>query len=136
MPQAKRTAQRTAHRTSSLLFSALLILTTNTSARAQFSGPALTAPTTDRAALLPTAASELLHFDHGDIHLETLNYSEIGMLLWSFEEQDRSTQMLEQGETVNGTVGDAWQVPFTARVVHSRKQSDGWQYGLAVELQG
>jgi hypothetical protein len=68
--------------------------------------------------------------------LETLNYSEIGMLLWSPEEDDRMKQLLEQGETVEGTVGDGWQVPFTARVVHSRKQSDGWQYGLSVELQG
>lgn len=72
----------------------------------------------------------------GPINLETLNYSEIGMLLWSPVEEDRVKQLLEQGETVNGQVGDGWSVPFTARVVHSRKQSDGWQYGLAVELQG
>jgi serine/threonine protein phosphatase 1 len=76
------------------------------------------------------------HEKRGNVKLETLNYSEIGMLLWSPEEADRSTQLLTQGETVKGTVGDGWQVPFTARVVHSRKQSDGWQYGLAVELQG
>jgi serine/threonine protein phosphatase 1 len=72
----------------------------------------------------------------GQIKLETLNYSEIGMLLWSPVEDDRVKQLLEQGESVKGTVGDGWQVPFEARVVHSRKQSDGWQYGLAVELQG
>ena len=76
------------------------------------------------------------HAKHGELHLETLNYSEIGMLLWSPVESDRSTQFLEHGETVKGTVGDSWLVPFEARVVHSRKQSDGWQYGLAVELQG
>jgi serine/threonine protein phosphatase 1 len=76
------------------------------------------------------------HEKHGEIKLETLNYSEIGMLLWSPEESDRTKQLLEQGEAVVGTVGDGWQVPFSARVVHSRKQSDGWQYGLAVELQG
>jgi hypothetical protein len=76
------------------------------------------------------------HEKHGEIHLETLNYSEIGMLLWSPVEDDRVKQLLEQGESVQGTVGDGWQVPFSARVVHSRKQSDGWQYGLAVELQG
>src|SRR5688572_20764852 len=71
------------------------------------------------------------HEKRGQMKLETLNYSEIGMLLWSFDEHDRSTQLLEQGESVKGTVGDSWQVPFAARVVHSRKQSDGWQYGLA-----
>ncbi len=76
------------------------------------------------------------HAKHGELHLETLNYSEIGMLLWSPAPSDRSTQFLEHGETVKGTVGDSWLVPFEARVVHSRKQSDGWQYGLAVELQG
>ena len=60
-----------AHRTTPLLLSALLlILTTTLTARAQFSGPALSAPTTDRATLSPTPASELLHLDHGEIHLE------------------------------------------------------------------
>jgi hypothetical protein len=58
------------------------------------------------------------------------------MLLWSEEEADRAKQMLQQGESVKGTVGDGWQVPFSGRVVHSRKQSDGWQYGLSVDLQG
>jgi diadenosine tetraphosphatase ApaH/serine/threonine PP2A family protein phosphatase len=76
------------------------------------------------------------HEKRGTLKLETLNYSEIGMLLWSPVEADRSTQLLTQGETVKGTVGDGWQVPFSARVVHSRKQSDGWQYGLSVDLQG
>lgn len=76
------------------------------------------------------------HERHGSVHLETLNYSEIGMLLWSPVEKDRDTQFLEQGEAVHGTVGDGWKVPFSARVVHSRKQSDGWQYGLAVDLEG
>ena len=76
------------------------------------------------------------HEKLGEIKLETLNYSEIGMLLWSPEESDRTKQLLEQGEAVKGTVGDGWQVSFSAHVVHSRKQSDGWQYGLAVELQG
>jgi polysaccharide export outer membrane protein len=60
-----------AHRTTPLLLSALLLISTSAlTARAQFSGPALTAPTTDRATLLPTPAAELLHLDHGDIHLE------------------------------------------------------------------
>ena len=72
----------------------------------------------------------------GDLQFETLNYSEIGMLLRSLAEPDRATQILDKGDTVNGTVGDGWQVPFTARVVHSRKQPDGWQYGLAVDLKG
>lgn len=76
------------------------------------------------------------HPQHGTLKLETLNYSEIGMLLWSSEESDRTKQLLEQGESVSGIVGDAWQVPFTGQVVHSRKQSDGWQYGLAVEMEG
>jgi hypothetical protein len=58
------------------------------------------------------------------------------MLLWSSAEADRGRQLLEQGETVRGRVGDSWNVPFSARVVHSRKLSDGWQYGLAVELEG
>lgn len=72
----------------------------------------------------------------GEIKLETLNYSEIGMLLWSHEEKDRMKQLLEQGDTVKGMVGDGWLVPFEGKCVHSRKQSDGWQYGLAVEMQG
>jgi serine/threonine protein phosphatase 1 len=76
------------------------------------------------------------HERHGQLVLETLNYSEIGMLLWSPTESQRSKQFLEQGESVKGTVGDVWKVPFSGRVVHSRKQSDGWQYGLAVELEG
>ncbi|HEX4652118.1 MAG TPA: polysaccharide biosynthesis/export family protein [Granulicella sp.] len=64
-----------AHRTTPLLLSALLLisislLATAHAARAQFSGPALTAPTTDPATLLPTPAAELLHLDHSDIHLE------------------------------------------------------------------
>jgi serine/threonine protein phosphatase 1 len=81
------------------------------------------------------AVPVIIHDDQrGDIRLETLNYSEIGMLLWSPEEADRARQLLDQGDTVRGTVGDGWQVPFTGRVVHSRKGSDGWQYGLAVEL--
>jgi polysaccharide export outer membrane protein len=61
--------ERTASRTAPLLLSALILLATHASAHAQFSGPALTAPTTDRAALVPTPAAELLHLDHGDIHL-------------------------------------------------------------------
>lgn len=76
------------------------------------------------------------HERHGQLILETLNYSEIGMLLWSPTEALRSKQLLEQGEAVKGTVGDSWKVPFSGRVVHSRKMSDGWQYGLAVELEG
>lgn len=76
------------------------------------------------------------HEKLGELELETLNYSEIGMLLWSSEESARTTQLLEEGAAVQGTVGDGWQVPFSGRVVHSRKQSDGWQYGLSVELQG
>lgn len=72
----------------------------------------------------------------GELKLETLNYSEIGMLLWSPDEKDRSKQLLEQGDAVKGMVGDGWLVPFEGKVVHSRKQSDGWQYGLAVEMQG
>jgi polysaccharide biosynthesis/export protein len=69
MPQTAR-RERTAPRTAPLLLSALILLATNGFARAQFSGPALTAPTTDRAALVPTPEAELLHLDHGDIHLE------------------------------------------------------------------
>jgi serine/threonine protein phosphatase 1 len=72
----------------------------------------------------------------GEIKLETLNYSEIGMLLWSPDEKDRNKQLLEMGDSVKGMVGDGWLVPFDGKVVHSRKQSDGWQYGLAVEMQG
>ncbi len=63
-----QTAERPAHRATPLLLAALiLLLAASGSAAAQFSGPALNAPTTDRAALTPTPASELLR--HGDIHL-------------------------------------------------------------------
>lgn len=74
------------------------------------------------------------HDRHGDVHLETLNYSEIGMLLVSREEADRGTQLFDSGESVKGLVGDGWLVPFAGKVVHARKHPDGWQYGLAVEL--
>lgn len=76
------------------------------------------------------------HPQLGEVHLETLNYSEIGMLLVSREEDDRTKQIFESGDSVKGTVGDGWTVPFQAKVVHARKHPDGWQYGLAVELQG
>jgi serine/threonine protein phosphatase 1 len=72
----------------------------------------------------------------GEVHLETLNYSEIGMLLVSREEEDRVNQLFESGDSVHGMVGDGWVVPFQGKVVHARKHPDGWQYGLAVELQG
>jgi serine/threonine protein phosphatase 1 len=74
----------------------------------------------------------------GHLALETLNYSEIGMLLRAEREDDRVTQWFSRGDTIRGTVGqgDAFCVPFTARVAHARRESDGWQYGLAVELQG
>jgi serine/threonine protein phosphatase 1 len=74
------------------------------------------------------------HERHGEVHLETLNYSEIGMLLVSREEADRGTQLFDSGESVKGIVGDGWLVPFAGKVVHARKHPDGWQYGLAVEL--
>ena len=72
----------------------------------------------------------------GELRFETLNYSEIGMLLVSFEENDRMKQILDSGDSVSGTVGDGWTVPFQGKCVHARKHPDGWQYGLAVELQG
>jgi polysaccharide biosynthesis/export protein len=54
----------------SLLRAAVLVLWISAcAAGAQFSGPALTAPTADRGALLPTPASELLRLDHGNIYL-------------------------------------------------------------------
>lgn len=72
----------------------------------------------------------------GELHFETLNYSEIGMLVVSREENDRVTQILDSGDSVSGTVGDGWSVPFQGKCVHARKHPDGWQYGFAVELQG
>lgn len=72
----------------------------------------------------------------GELHFETLNYSEIGMLLVSREENDRVKQILDSGDSVSGTVGDGWTVPFQGKCVHARKHPEGWQYGLAVELQG
>jgi serine/threonine protein phosphatase 1 len=72
----------------------------------------------------------------GELRFETLNYSEIGMLVVSFEENDRMKQILDSGDSVSGTVGDGWTVPFQGKCVHARKHPDGWQYGLAVELQG
>ena len=53
--------------------------------------------------------STIQHERLGELKLETLNYSEIGMLLWSPNEADRSKQLLEHGESVKGTVGDGWQ---------------------------
>jgi serine/threonine protein phosphatase 1 len=72
----------------------------------------------------------------GELRFETLNYSEIGMLVVSFEENDRMKQIIDSGDSVSGTVGDGWTVPFQGKCVHARKHPDGWQYGLAVELQG
>jgi hypothetical protein len=45
-------------------------------------------------------------------------------------------QIIDSGDSVSGTVGDGWTVPFQGKCVHARKHPDGWQYGLAVELQG
>jgi polysaccharide export outer membrane protein len=53
----------------SLLATLFLLLFAPSPAPAQFSGPALAAPTADRGALLPTSASELLHLNPGEIHL-------------------------------------------------------------------
>ena len=54
-----QTAERPAHRATPLLLAAFsLLLAASGSAAAQFSGPALNAPTTDRAALTPTPASD------------------------------------------------------------------------------
>jgi hypothetical protein len=72
----------------------------------------------------------------GNVHCETLNYSEIGMLMVSREEADRMKQVFDAGDSVSGTVGDGWTVAFQGKVVHARKHPDGWQYGVAVELQG
>lgn len=72
----------------------------------------------------------------GQIHFETLNYSEIGMLVVSRDEEDRVKQVIDSGDSVSGTVGDGWTVPFQGKCVHARKHPEGWQYGLAVELQG
>jgi hypothetical protein len=58
------------------------------------------------------------------------------MLLVSREEDDRMKQILDSGDSCSGTVGDGWTVPFQGKCVHARKHPDGWQYGLAVELQG
>lgn len=83
------------------------------------------------------AVSVTIHHERlGDISLETLNYSEIGMLLHSKNEDDRAKKLLEAGESIKGTVGNSPAVPFAGRVVHARKHPEGWQYGLAVELQG
>jgi serine/threonine protein phosphatase 1 len=76
------------------------------------------------------------HERSGDLHFETLNYSEIGMLLVAREESARGKQVLDSGEAVRGVVGSNWTVPFQGRCVHARKHPDGWQYGLSVELQG
>jgi calcineurin-like phosphoesterase family protein len=76
------------------------------------------------------------HESLGNIELETLNYSEIGMLLYSREEDDRVKQLLSEGDAVKGMVGEGWSVPFHGHVVHAHKASDGWQYGLSVELEG
>jgi hypothetical protein len=57
-------------------------------------------------------------------------------LLLSREEDDRTKKLMEQGDAVSGHVGDGWSVPFEGHVVHARKQSDGWQYGLSVEMKG
>lgn len=101
--------------------------------------PAFLRDKTSRRAAMRFLGSVPVVIQHerlGDLALETLNYSEIGMLLWSPDESQRSTQLLEKGDDVKGIVGDGWQVPFSARVVHSHKQADGWQYGLAVDLEG
>lgn len=80
-----------------------------------------------------------LHHDTlGPLVFETLNYSEIGMLLRAHDEDSRMKQWLEKGDSVKGIVGegDAFRVPFTGRVANVRKDIEGWQYGLAVEMQG
>lgn len=77
------------------------------------------------------------HEQLGKLEMETLNYSEIGMLIWSVEEDDRVKQMVDTGDSVAGMVGEtSWTVPFQAKVVHARRYPDGWKYGLQVEMQG
>jgi polysaccharide biosynthesis/export protein len=56
-------------RASLLLLLAAALLGLALGAHAQFSGPALTAPTLDRATPTPTTASDLLRLSHGDIYL-------------------------------------------------------------------
>lgn len=94
--------------------------------------------TSRRAAVrfLGSVPVKIQHARLGELELETLNYSEIGMLLVSRQEADRNKQYFESGDAVQGVVGDFWGVPFSARVVHARKHPDGWQYGLSVELEG
>lgn len=94
--------------------------------------------TSRRAAVrfLGAVAVSIHHDRLGPLELETLNYSEIGMLLHSKKEEDRAKKLFEAGDAVKGTVGEAPAVPFSGRVVHARKHPEGWQYGLSVELQG
>lgn len=78
------------------------------------------------------------HETMGPLKFETLNYSEIGMLLRSESEDGRTKQQLSKGDAITGVVGEgeAFNVPFSGRVAHARKESDGWQYGVSVEMEG
>ena len=78
------------------------------------------------------------HEQLGELAFETLNYSEIGMLLRAKREDDRVRQHFERGDAIRGVVGhgESFRVPFSGRVANARKDSEGWQYGVAVELQG
>lgn len=78
------------------------------------------------------------HPVHGPLAFETLNYSEIGMLVRAHDEDSRVKALLDKGDAIKGIVGagEAFNVPFSGKVVHANRYVDGWQYGFSVELQG
>ena len=68
--------------------------------------------------------------------METLNYSEIGMLVRASDDAHRDKPLLEVTSMVEGVVGqgDAFSLAFKGRVVHALESLDGWEYGMEVEL--
>lgn len=93
-----------------------------------------------RAAIrfLGSVPVRVTHPSHGEIQMETLNYSEIGMLIRARNEAQRGEALLSASTDVEGIVGegDAFSLPFKGRVVHAHEHGDGWEYGMEVELLG
>jgi serine/threonine protein phosphatase 1 len=69
-----------------------------------------------------------------DVHFETVNLSEIGLLVRQTEPPD--FEGLEPGQKLEGVVGDdaATQVSFFGMVVRRKKQQDGVYYAMQIVL--
>jgi len=66
-----------------------------------------------------------------ELHFETLNYSELGMLM---RNPSAAGPKLAEDEIIRGTVGDpeTGRVPFTGRIVRRKAHADGVYYAVQI----